>query len=79
MKKIVFAIPFLVLSVAGWAQHKPERDPFVNLGQKQQQVQQETHTNVPVVTTRAHHKPDVRGETPPPKLNVLGLVTHRRQ
>jgi hypothetical protein len=79
MKKIVFAIPFLVLSVAGWAQHKPERDPFVNLGQKQPQVQQETHTNVPVVTTRAHHQPLARTQTPAPKLNVLGLVTNSGQ
>ena len=55
MKKIVFAIPFILLTVTGWAQHNPERnnserdkserDPFVNLAQKQV-VQRDTDAHV---------------------------------
>lgn len=81
MKNIVFALPFIALTVTAWAQHKPERDPFVNLAQKQQiqHVQQDTHTRVPVITTQAHRQEAARLATSAPKLNVLGLVTNSRQ
>ena len=81
MKKFVLALPFVALTVTGWAQHKPERDPFVNLAQKQQvqPMEQETHRKTPTITTRAHQHAAVHSSTPAPKISVLGLVTSSRQ
>lgn len=81
MKKIVFAIPFVLLNVAVWAQPKPERDPFVNLAQKQVvQRDTETHVSPPRTTTPQPHREDqVKLVETAPKLNVLGLVTNSRQ
>ncbi|MBN9414181.1 hypothetical protein ABS71_18440 [bacterium SCN 62-11] len=81
MKKIVFAFPFLALTVTGWAQHKLERDPFVNLAQQQQvqHLEQDTHSKIPVITTQAHHQTEMKQSAPVPKINVLGLVTNSRQ
>ena len=82
MKKIVFAIPFVLLTVAGWAQHKPERDPFVNLAQPKVQADQtvvihnggEKAKIIPRIHTDDHKKPEAA-----PNINVLGLVTNSRQ
>lgn len=83
MNKFVFTIPFVALTVAGWAQHKIERDPFVNLGQKQAvTIDHGTHTNSPVITARVHSPQPTRVapvQQVAPKLNVLGLVTNSRQ
>ena len=86
MKKIVFAIPFVLLTVTGWAQHKSERDkserdPFVNLAQKQVvQRDTDTHVSPPRITPPQAHRGDpVQSVETAPKLNVLGLVTNSRQ
>ncbi|MBX3171759.1 MAG: hypothetical protein KF760_30390 [Candidatus Eremiobacteraeota bacterium] len=74
MKKIVFAISLVALTLAGWAQPKPERDPFVNLAQKNSGVVTEDE-----ITPRVHTKTPVKIIPTAPKLNVLGLVTNSRQ
>lgn len=80
MNKFVFALPFVALTVAGWAQHKPERDPFVNLGQKQTTVvEEDAHRLTPVITPQAHPQKAPVVKNIAPKLNVLGLVTNSRQ
>ena len=82
MKKIVFAIPFVLLTVSGWAQHKPERDPFVNLAQPK--VQADQHLQIhdrgeTKITPQAHTQTRSKPMESAPKLNVLGLVTNSHQ
>ncbi len=80
MKKIAFAIPF-VLTLAVWAQHKPERDPFVNLGSKPTVGHDvEVHVGQPPITAQPHNQPRTAqvARIPAPKLNVLGLLTNSR-
>ena len=83
MKKIVFAIPFVLLTVTGWAQHKPERDPFVNLAQRPAQTDQTVvvHSggDKAKITARVHTEDRTQKIESAPKLNVLGLVTNSRQ
>ncbi len=83
MNKIIFAIPFVLMSVTAWAEPKTERDPFVDLSQKSPGVILEgdrpTHTQKPEITPRVHAKKPVQVVQVAPKLNVLGLVTNSRQ
>ena len=82
MKKIVFAIPFIALTLAGWAQHKPERDPFVNLaGHKTQEQTVVIHDRGETgkIAIQAHTAAQSKHIEQAPKLNVLGLVTHSGQ
>lgn len=81
MKKIALAIPF-VLTLAAWAQHKPERDPFVNLASRPPVVHDtDVHVANTAITAQPHHQTSVAQtmKTPAPKLNVLGLVTNSSQ
>lgn len=80
MKNIVFAIPFIALTLAAGAQHKPERDPFVQMGQKPPTVvvPGEVHTPPAVITPRSHPQVQMQKEIAP-KLSVIGLVTNSRQ
>ena len=77
MKKIVFAIPFIALTLAGWAQHKPERDPFVQMGSHSQIIIDKpvVQNPVAVITPQSHPQPQVH-ERLAPKLKVIGLVTN---
>lgn len=76
MKNIVFAISLTALSMACWAQHKPERDPFVQKGTPIVLETPVAHTPAAVLTPRSHPQASA---IPTPKLKVLGLVTHSRQ
>lgn len=81
MKKIAFAIPF-ILTAASWAQHKPERDPFVNQAGKTALVQEsEIHTPRIQIQPRTHQKQieNRTAEMKAPKLNVLGLLTNSKE
>ncbi|MFN8608127.1 MAG: hypothetical protein U0931_11390 [Vulcanimicrobiota bacterium] len=80
MKKIAFAIP-LILTAAGWAQPKPERDPFVNLGAAAPVIQEsEPHQSRPEILTRVHQPNSLpQTKSSSPRLRVLGLLTHSSQ
>lgn len=81
MKKIMFVIPFAMLTMAGWAEHKGLRDPFVNLAQKPPaiQVDEVPHANSQPILARAHRENQAKIFEAAPKLNVLGLVTNSLQ
>lgn len=80
MKKIVFAFFFVLTGVGAWSEHKPERDPFVQLGQRQTTtVETVTHKKTPAMRPVARQQPAPRTVKFAPKLNVLGLVTSSRQ
>ncbi|MBS2036970.1 hypothetical protein JST97_18410 [bacterium] len=80
MKKIAFAIP-LILTLSGWAQSKPERDPFVNLEARTTVVQEAPiHTSSAHIQTQAHRSSALPTATrQAPQLNVLGLLTNSKQ
>lgn len=83
MKKIVLAIPFVLMSVNAWAEAKIERDPFVDLSQKNSGLIVEDDWNrqakQPEIRPRVQVRPAPKVSPIAPKLNVLGLVTNSRQ